>query len=161
MQMTALSIKIISTHVPAELKMNSPFEMLEASGIISKLYLPNAFKLHDGRMFSLYGGLPQLSQGDSVTFKYKIKLAGDKSYNNIIEGSLEVLHITHSQEKNLSPPSLDKDTLIVRQSCLKAAVECVINLIIAAKPSEEVSYKKLIMELAEEFEKWVFREDGK
>ena len=60
----------------------------------------------------------------------------------------------YSQEK--SSPSLDKDTLIVRQSCLKSAVEmCASRVATIPIKTED------IIDIAECFEKWVFREDGK
>ena len=61
----------------------------------------------------------------------------------------------YSQEK--SSPSLDKDTLIVRQSCLKAAVEVHVCYIHDTKTIQPID---MITKMAEEFEKWVFR-DGK
>lgn len=48
-----------------------------------------------------------------------------------------------------SPRVVDKDRLIVRQSCLKVATDLVISKIF---PEADVKV------LAEEFEKWVFRE---
>lgn len=127
---------------------------LKASGIIKKLYMPNAFTLDAGGMYSLYGGLPEvLVEGMHVEFAYKQKEKDGKVYNNIIDGSLEWKHMpkdvskNYSQEPGLSSlKALDKDTLIVRQSCLKAAIEYGNDL-----PKEDV------IKLAEEFERWVFR----
>ncbi len=62
-----------------------------------------------------------------------------------------------------SPPGLDKDTLIIRQSCLKAAVEMTQHLDSfltqrGVSPVTVVSVTQTIKEVAEEFEKWVTRE---
>jgi hypothetical protein len=43
-----------------------------------------------------------------------------------------------------------KDTQIIRQSCLKAAAQCVAN-------AERTSTASDVIKIAEEFEKWVLR----
>jgi len=80
---------------------------------------------------------------------------------NIVDGSIVM---APSQDKVLPPSSSSPDrdalrqTWIVRQNCKDSAID-----VVKAFPLPETidEAKKKILELAEEFEKWVFRQDGK
>lgn len=63
--------------------------------------------------------------------------------------------ITSTYSQEVTSPPLDKDTLIVRQSCLKAAVEHINNFKPELLKTKEADSE--VLALAEEFEKWVFR----
>src|SRR3990167_1227537 len=131
-------------------------DFLTGKGIIGKMFMPNAFSLRGGGMFSLYGGLPiGLSEGANIEFKYKTKEKDGKVYNNIVDGSIVM---APSQDKVLPPSSSSPDrdalrqTWIVRQNCKDSAID-----VVKAFPLPETidEAKKKILELAEEFEKWV------
>ena len=130
----------------------------EVKDVIEKLYGDNAVKIK-GKIYSQYGGLDSdVREGDYVKFKFTTKEKDGKVYNNIIAGSLEIIQkpkqMTEQQynqsQEVIKPFPLDKDTLIVRQSCLKSAVEMV---------TTHPTYKDTnVLELAENFEKWVNRD---
>lgn len=100
---------------------------------------------------------PMLSKGDNVSFDYEM----NGEWNNIVS-PIDVQFAPKDVTQNYSQApvlaslsGLDKDTLIVRQSCLKAAVE-----LVSEKVKQEVDRNELakaILITAEEFEKWVFR----
>lgn len=132
-------------------------ELLTMQGKIKSFVTDNCIALLEGGLFSLYGGIPtEFNTYDTVRFAYKKKEKDGRVYNNIVEGSMELVapapqlpkDITqdYSQEYPAIPKMTDKDTLIVRQSCLKAAVEL-----------QQITSKEAVVELAEYFEKWVFR----
>lgn len=131
--------------------------MNEVKGRVQKIYGENALMI-DKKLYSQYGGLdPKPSIGDEVSFKFTTKDKDGKTYNNVVPGSLE---ITARAPKDVSSSypglgvaekassGIDKDTLIVRQSCLKAAVEF------------GASDIEILLKNAKEFERWVFRQDG-
>ena len=135
-------------------------ETLTAKGTVKKIYGKNAMII-DGTTYSQYGGLdPMPSINDVVEFKFKTKEQDGKVYNNVISGSLAITakspkDVTESysagdaSSKNHFSPAREKS--IIRQSCLKAAVEMVCH---AKAYQEGVN----VLELAENFEKWVNRE---
>lgn len=116
---------------------------------------------------------PIISKGDSVEFEYEENYSEKDgiTYNNI--KSITSLHMApkdisqqYSQSgvslsSTTSFPQIDKDTLIVRQSCLKAAIELAnaqLNRLGTEVLQEHV--KKILDQIkvcAEDFEKWVFR----
>lgn len=85
------------------------------------------------------------------------KKEASDAISNIVGGNRQNSQAGHSfpYPKKTTYPSDDpnKDRLIVRQSCLKAAVKYYDSLL----GLEGNKINKTVLELAEEFEKWVFR----
>ena len=140
-------------------------ELFNRQGKIKKFISDNCIELVEGGLYSLYSGIDEKFKiYDIVKFVYRVNEKDGRKYNNIVDGSMELIQsipkdITEQyipvQVKH-SPP--DRDALIVRQSCLKAAVELAGQFSSAMlSPGEK---KKLIISYAEEFEKWVFRQNG-
>lgn len=135
-------------------------------GTVVKRYGTNAVKINCGgygkdMLLSQYGGIDtDVQEGQVIEMAYTEKVKDDKTYNNIVAGSIRVLspfkpkditnEYTQAEDLLLLPSSLNKDTLIVRQSCLKAAVEMVCH-------AEAYKTGVNVLDLAKNFEEWVFR----
>lgn len=103
-----------------------------------------AIQLTD-RWYSLYKQEVKAEVGQQVVIEYRVK--GD--FNNIV--TIKVVGGEPIEPKSSLLPSAinGKDKYIIRQCCLKASVELWSRM---AQPD-----KKLILETAETFEKWVTR----
>lgn len=115
---------------------------------------PYGFKLTNGTYRKA-----TLEVREFVQTKLPAKLEIEEAYEK--EGITRVkvlardLTQKYSPEVGLTPsPTPDKDTLIVRQSCLKAAVEILPK---SVKGDTIENIIPTVTKLAEEFEKWVFR----
>jgi len=81
-------------------------------------------------------------------FKQEFSSGGDNSFRT-----------PKVYQNAISPRSEDKDKLIIRQSCLKAAVELWVGkeVVLEVKPLQDKTNP--ILTIAEEFERWVWRND--
>lgn len=138
-------------------------ELFNKQGKIKKFLSDACIELVEGGLYSLYGGIDlQFKEHDVVRFTFKKKDKDGKIYNNIVDGSMELVDspkdITEQYSQGsqvMLPRHPDKDTLIVRQSCLKAAVEIIGKF--AFEEGKKITSEE-ITNLAEEFESWVFRD---
>ena len=138
-------------------------EYIDAQGKVMKFVTEKTIKLSDGKLYGSFRPFDYaLKEGDYVKFKYKLTegtgVWEGRSFNNIVEGSIEAVNmpkdITGDYSQGVSVLSaklpLDKDTLIVRQSSLKSAIEYC-----AKKPELDTIE---VLKIAEQFENWVFRD---
>lgn len=161
-------------------------EFIATEGTVESVKKDNTgFKLN-GTWYTQYRPIDEkIYIGSYVKFTYKTKVKDDRTFYNIVDGSLVVQNVPrditdqYSQEPQKikketaqlsgygtdSSVSLkpDTNTMIVRQSCLKAAVE-VINIAVGKQETKMIDGKlhaeiprKMVTSLAEEFEKWVMR----
>lgn len=119
-------------------------EIFKNKGIIKAVKKDKkGFQLDDGKWYTGFKEL-SVSKGQAVQFDYTIN--GD--FRNIHNGSLSVdpTNVTQDYPQANPTSTIDKDRLIVRQSCLKAAVEF-----------GAVADIDVLLGLAEKMENWVFR----
>jgi hypothetical protein len=140
----------------------------EIKGVVEKVYLPNALVVQ-GETFSLFGGLPDVSVGDSVSFEYTTKDKNNKygvptRYNNIVSKSLIVTRkprdITAQYEPKKNGGEWRTPAQIIRTDSLKCAVEFYASLKDSLKIQnpDQFSMEGAVLVLAEKFEKWVVGE---
>ena len=126
---------------------------VEMIGVIDKIEGENRLKLKSGFLASEYGGFSvPVKYGDEVKFQYTTKEKLGRVYNNIVNGSLEILK---SAPKDITPQYEKKNgsewrtpKQIIRSECLKCAVEMVCG-------AEAYKTGVNVLDLAGNFEKWV------
>ncbi len=124
-------------------------ELYEMEGKIWSFVTASCMEISKKGLFSLYGGLPaKLQTGMYVHFQYRKKQVNGKTYNNIVEGSIEIIDSPkdiseqYSQDEEVAPnnPHSDTNIMIARQVALKCAEDFVSKL----SKSETVSPDELV-----------------
>lgn len=148
-----------------------------------------AFMLTDEKWYSQYNQFSDQEVEEYSKGQIKFKYVRKGDFNNIVDGSIEVVstaHLSPQSPKDISSsysqgnknpmdgrkvvevdggakspdtyiPEATRQKWIVRQSCLKAAVEHANNMQFKTDDNSPINITKIVTGIAEQFEKWVFR----